>query len=87
VNEQTENIGARRLPHIMERVLEDVSFRSPPDVARRVPGEEAAAALQEAIQERVFRAPSIRGARRRRRPREGLLSSTPSTSSRWSHPW
>jgi len=26
VNEQTENIGARRLHTIMERVLEDVSF-------------------------------------------------------------
>jgi ATP-dependent HslUV protease ATP-binding subunit HslU len=48
VNEQTENIGARRLHTIMERVLEDVSFLAP-DVARRVPGEEAAAALQEAI--------------------------------------
>jgi ATP-dependent HslUV protease ATP-binding subunit HslU len=48
VNEQTENIGARRLHTIMERVLEDVSFLAP-DVARRVPNEEAAAALQEAI--------------------------------------
>src|SRR5271166_657416 len=48
VNEQTENIGARRLHTIMERVLEDVSFLAP-DVARRIPGEEAAAALQEAI--------------------------------------
>ena len=26
VNEQTENIGARRLPTIMERLLDDVSF-------------------------------------------------------------
>jgi hypothetical protein len=34
VNEQTENIGARRLHTIMERVLEDVSFLAP-DVARR----------------------------------------------------
>ena len=33
VNEQTENIGARRLHTIMERVLEDVSFLAP-DVAR-----------------------------------------------------
>ena len=48
VNEQTENIGARRLHTIMERVLEDVSFLAP-DVARRAPDEEAAAALTEAI--------------------------------------
>jgi ATP-dependent HslUV protease ATP-binding subunit HslU len=48
VNEQTENIGARRLHTIMERVLEDVSFLAP-DVARRVPDEEAAARLAEAI--------------------------------------
>jgi ATP-dependent HslUV protease ATP-binding subunit HslU len=48
VNEQTENIGARRLHTIMERVLEDVSFLAP-DVARRAPDEEAAAALREAI--------------------------------------
>src|SRR5271165_6771086 len=40
VNESTENIGARRLHTIMERVLEDVSFLAP-DVARRVPDEEA----------------------------------------------
>lgn len=48
VNEQTENIGARRLHTIMERVLEDVSFLAP-DVARRAPDEAAAAALKEAI--------------------------------------
>jgi ATP-dependent HslUV protease ATP-binding subunit HslU len=48
VNEQTENIGARRLHTIMERVLEDVSFLAP-DVARRAPNDEAAAALSEAI--------------------------------------
>ena len=48
VNEQTENIGARRLHTIMERVLEDVSFLAP-DVARRAPDDEAAAALKEAI--------------------------------------
>src|SRR5580698_9681423 len=48
VNEQTENIGARRLHTIMERVLEDVSFLAP-DVARRSPDGEAAAALSEAI--------------------------------------
>lgn len=29
VNEQTENIGARRLHTILERLLEDVSFRAP----------------------------------------------------------
>jgi ATP-dependent HslUV protease ATP-binding subunit HslU len=48
VNEQTENIGARRLHTIMERVLEDVSFLAP-DVARRAPDEEAAAKLSAAI--------------------------------------
>jgi ATP-dependent HslUV protease ATP-binding subunit HslU len=48
VNEQTENIGARRLHTIMERVLEDVSFLAP-DVVRRVPDEAAAVALKEAI--------------------------------------
>jgi ATP-dependent HslUV protease ATP-binding subunit HslU len=48
VNEQTENIGARRLHTIMERVLEDVSFLAP-DVARRPANEEAATALTEAI--------------------------------------
>jgi ATP-dependent HslUV protease ATP-binding subunit HslU len=48
VNEQTENIGARRLHTIMERVLEDVSFLAP-DVARRAPDEEQAAVLSEAI--------------------------------------
>jgi ATP-dependent HslUV protease ATP-binding subunit HslU len=29
VNEQTENIGARRLATLLERVLEDVSFEAP----------------------------------------------------------
>jgi ATP-dependent HslUV protease ATP-binding subunit HslU len=48
VNESTENIGARRLHTIMERVLEDVSFLAP-DVARRAPDAEAAALLIEAI--------------------------------------
>jgi len=48
VNEQTENIGARRLHTIMERVLEDVSFLAP-DVARKAPDEESAAALAESI--------------------------------------
>jgi ATP-dependent HslUV protease ATP-binding subunit HslU len=48
VNETTENIGARRLHTIMERVLEDVSFLAP-DVARRAPDESQAAALSETI--------------------------------------
>jgi len=48
VNEQTENIGARRLSTIMERVLEDVSFLAP-DVTRRAPDDEAAAKLEAAI--------------------------------------
>lgn len=48
VNETTENIGARRLHTIMERVLEDVSFLAP-DVARKAPDEKAAAELAEAI--------------------------------------
>ena len=29
INEQTENIGARRLHTIMERLLEDISFQAP----------------------------------------------------------
>jgi ATP-dependent HslUV protease ATP-binding subunit HslU len=29
VNERTENIGARRLHTVMERLLDDVSFRAP----------------------------------------------------------
>ena len=48
VNEQTENIGARRLHTIMERVLEDVSFLAP-DVARPAPEGQTAAALSETI--------------------------------------
>src|ERR1700728_1563529 len=48
VNETTENIGARRLHTIMERVLEDVSCLAP-DVARRTPEGEAASALSETI--------------------------------------
>jgi ATP-dependent HslUV protease ATP-binding subunit HslU len=48
VNEATENIGARRLHTIMERVLEDVSFLAP-DVARRQPEGEESAALSETI--------------------------------------
>ena len=48
VNEATENIGARRLHTIMERVLEDVSFLAP-DVARRPSSGEQAVALSDAI--------------------------------------
>jgi ATP-dependent HslUV protease ATP-binding subunit HslU len=48
VNETTENIGARRLHTIMERVLEDVSFLAP-DVARRPSDDEQATALNAAI--------------------------------------
>jgi ATP-dependent HslUV protease ATP-binding subunit HslU len=48
VNETTENIGARRLHTIMERVLEDVSFLAP-DVARRTQDESQAAAISETI--------------------------------------
>ena len=48
VNENTENIGARRLHTIMERVLEDVSFLAP-DVTRRSADEAAAAKIAEAI--------------------------------------
>jgi ATP-dependent HslUV protease ATP-binding subunit HslU len=48
VNETTENIGARRLHTIMERVLEDVSFLAP-DVARRPVDDEQAAALTAVI--------------------------------------
>jgi ATP-dependent HslUV protease ATP-binding subunit HslU len=49
VNETTENIGARRLHTIMERVLEDVSFLAP-DIARRTPNGESAAAIKESIE-------------------------------------
>ncbi|HET6169414.1 MAG TPA: ATP-dependent protease ATPase subunit HslU [Terracidiphilus sp.] len=48
VNESTENIGARRLHTIMERVLEDVSFLAP-DVVRRAPEGEQAHALAEVL--------------------------------------
>ncbi len=50
VNETTENIGARRLHTIMERVLEDVSFLAP-DVARRAPDAQKAEAAAAAIRE------------------------------------
>ena len=44
VNEQTENIGARRLHTIMERVLEDVSYLAP-DIARQASDSEKTAEL------------------------------------------
>jgi len=50
VNEQTENIGARRLHTIMERVLEDVSFLAP-DVARRAADAEQEAAIAARIKD------------------------------------
>src|ERR1700746_2197324 len=49
VNETTENIGARRLHTIMERVLEDVSFLAP-DIARRSADGAQAAAQSESIE-------------------------------------
>ncbi len=48
VNETTENIGARRLHTIMERVLEDVSFLAP-DVVRHATDEKQAEELSAAI--------------------------------------
>jgi ATP-dependent HslUV protease ATP-binding subunit HslU len=48
VNESTENIGARRLHTIMERVLEDVSFLAP-DVVKRAAENGQGAAAAEAI--------------------------------------
>jgi ATP-dependent HslUV protease ATP-binding subunit HslU len=44
VNETTENIGARRLHTIMERVLEDVSFLAP-DIARQTGAEDKSVEL------------------------------------------
>src|SRR3974390_1585717 len=48
VNETTENIGARRLHTIMERVLEDVSFLAP-DVARRTADAQGPGTIADAI--------------------------------------
>ncbi len=36
VNEQTENIGARRLHTVLERLLEDVSYAAPEDAGEVV---------------------------------------------------
>ncbi|HEY9126164.1 MAG TPA: ATP-dependent protease ATPase subunit HslU [Acidobacteriaceae bacterium] len=50
VNETTENIGARRLHTIMERVLEEISFLAP-DLARVAKDEEEAASIAKAVKE------------------------------------
>jgi len=50
VNETTENIGARRLHTIMERVLEEISFLAP-DLARVAKDAEHADAIAKAIRE------------------------------------
>ncbi len=50
VNETTENIGARRLHTIMERVLEEISFLAP-DLARVAKDSEQADALAKVIKE------------------------------------
>jgi ATP-dependent HslUV protease ATP-binding subunit HslU len=50
VNETTENIGARRLHTIMERVLEEISFLAP-DLARVAKDAEHADSIAKAIKE------------------------------------
>jgi ATP-dependent HslUV protease ATP-binding subunit HslU len=50
VNETTENIGARRLHTIMERVLEEISFLAP-DLARVAKDTEQADSIARAIKE------------------------------------
>jgi ATP-dependent HslUV protease ATP-binding subunit HslU len=50
VNETTENIGARRLHTIMERVLEEISFLAP-DLARIASSPEQADTLTKAVQD------------------------------------
>jgi ATP-dependent HslUV protease ATP-binding subunit HslU len=50
VNESTENIGARRLHTIMERVLDEISFLAP-DLARVAKDSEQADALAKAIKD------------------------------------
>ena len=50
VNEQTENIGARRLHTIMERVLEDVSFLAP-DIVRNGNVDQAVALTKDGANE------------------------------------
>jgi ATP-dependent HslUV protease ATP-binding subunit HslU len=50
VNETTENIGARRLHTIMERVLEEISFLAP-DLARVAKDADQAESIAKAIKE------------------------------------
>jgi ATP-dependent HslUV protease ATP-binding subunit HslU len=50
VNETTENIGARRLHTIMERVLEEISFLAP-DLARVAKDAEEAERSSKAVKE------------------------------------
>ena len=50
VNETTENIGARRLHTIMERVLEEISFLAP-DLARVAKDQEHADSISKAIKD------------------------------------
>ena len=50
VNETTENIGARRLHTIMERVLEEISFLAP-DLARVAKDQDHADSIAKAIQD------------------------------------
>ena len=50
VNETTENIGARRLHTIMERVLEEISFLAP-DLARVAKSPEEADGIAKAVKE------------------------------------
>jgi ATP-dependent HslUV protease ATP-binding subunit HslU len=50
VNETTENIGARRLHTIMERVLEEISFLAP-DLARVAKDSEQAASIAKMVKE------------------------------------
>ncbi len=50
VNEQTENIGARRLHTVLERVLEDVSFEAPETTGRvTIDGEYVRARLADVV--------------------------------------
>ena len=51
VNEQTENIGARRLHTVLERLLEDVSFAAPEDAGEvTVDGEYVRTRLSEIVE-------------------------------------
>jgi ATP-dependent HslUV protease ATP-binding subunit HslU len=47
VNEQTENIGARRLHTILEKVLDEISFAAPDMVKAGAPAHDAVPALAE----------------------------------------